>query len=65
MTGNDERGMLIHLAMELVQIEQRFEQRVTKLEETVQVLHRNNATLTALINDMLEQGNENAAHEER
>lgn len=55
MTGNDERGMLIHLAMSVVKLEQNFEARLAKLEETCAVLHNNNATLTAVLNDALEQ----------
>lgn len=54
--AEDELRMLIHLAINVVDMEKEFKERTKKLEETVELLHRNNATLTALVNDLLEQG---------
>lgn len=54
--GEDELRMLIHLAISLVRVEQKTNERLDKLEQTAQVLHNNNATMSALLNDLLEQG---------
>lgn len=54
--AEDELRMLIHLAMSLVRVEQKTGERLDKLEQTVGVLHNNNATMSALLNDLLEQG---------
>lgn len=54
--AEDELRMLIHLAMSLVRVEQKTNERLEKLEGTVNVLYNNNATMSALLNDLLEQG---------
>jgi len=63
--AEDELRMLIHLAVSSAQAEQKINARLDKLEQNVEVLHRNNATVTALLNDMLEQGRADNAFAER